>query len=915
MIYAYDRSLRKVHIDETISREEYTCPGCGVKLITRKGDIRMHHFAHPGGHRCTETWESKRHDTEWHTNWQCSYPRENQEVYLNLGEVRHRADIIIGKTVIEFQHSLLNKEDFDERNNFYSNLGYRVIWLFDVSSLYGSSINEYREDETGIKFTWQNPTKGKAFNAYDVKAGRIELFLQMKDEEENSIVKVEDVSWMGFEEFTTSKWMSKSEFLEYTGYKQNKCQLPIGDNDGINQDYDRFKLKYNISLNKQQERALISLEGSVMLLAVPGSGKTTVLVDRIGYMVKEKNINPRSILVLTFSKTAVDEIKERCSEEFGIKDGVNIKTINSLCLEIYNHYCKTQNKVARKTINDKERKSILRKVFKEYHDRRYPSQSELSELETAISYIKNMLIDIDNQQEEYVINNLDKMYKAYMNELDELCKMDYDDQLKAAYWILTDSKADEYFKAWNNIYKYICVDEAQDTSKIQHCIIKRLAEGNNIFMVGDEDQSIYGFRGAYPQALLNFRADYKNPFIIRMETNYRSTEQIVKVAQNFINQNRGRYNKAMTSAAGAGSEVNIINVKTRKEQFDVLLEAARNCTKKTGFLYRDNESAIALVNLLLENNIKFYIGEAKMNFFNLKVVKDALDYFRLIKNNNDTSAFKNLGYKCSIGLSQKVVNEIVEESKESGKSVKQILSGTSYNNERIEQFLSDLADLKNANPSDIIDAFKYVIYSEYAIFSNVNTAPLEVMRIISHGKNDIDEFLGTIIKLQNFYGREDCKSDSNVILSTIHASKGEEYEAVYLFDIYAGRLPTARKNVLHRSKDNLNEEQEERRLFYVGLTRAKRELNIIRIEGKDSPFIDEMFSDEPLYKKYNCNGDEEVVNFKKFQKKIVPETVIPDEFPRRKLTCIVCGRTGSEDDFWTYGGNYGKDKGKCNNCE
>lgn len=912
MLYAYDRNLKKVHIDETISKEEYICPECGVKLITKKGDIRAHHFAHPSGHVCTETWESKHHYSDWHTKWQDAYPRENQEIYLNLGEVRHRADIIIGKTVIEFQHSLLTKEEFDERNNFYSNLGYRVIWLFDVSSLYNSKIKEYCEDESSIKFKWQNPTKGKAFNAYDVKCGRVELFFQMKDEEEHSIVKVEDVSWMGFEEFTTSDWMSRSEFLKYTGYKGGRCQLPMVDDNDVNEDYERFKCKYGISLNKQQERALISLEGSVMVLAVPGSGKTMVLVDRIGYMVKEKKIKPESILVLAFTKTAVEEIKERCSRQFGIKDGITIKTINSLCLEIYKHFCKKQNKKVKDIIDEKKRKSILREAFREHNNGRYPSQSELAELEIAISYIKNMLIDIEKSYEEYAINNLDKICKTYEKKLKESGKMDYADQLSAVNWILNDSKTAGYFRYWNRKFKYICVDEAQDISKIQHCIIRRLAEGNNIFMVGDEDQSIYGFRGAYPQALLNFRSDYKNPFIIRMETNYRSTEQIVNVAKKIITQNRGRYNKKMVSAVGTGSEVNIINVKSRKEQFDVLLEAARNCTKctkKTAFLYRDDESAVALVNLLLKNNIPFSISKSKMDFFNMKVVKDALDFFKLIKNNNDINAFKNLGYKCGLGLSQKKINEIVSICEASERSVRQVISEKPYYNERIQQFFINIENLNSATPSNIITAFKYNIYCSYAEFSEVNTSPFEVLDIIADGKKSIDEFVENIKNLKSFYKKEGCNLRSDIILSTIHSSKGEEYDSVYLFDIYSGRFPKAKKSTIHRLKDDLNEEQEERRLFYVGLSRAKTELNVLRIEGKESPFIDEMFSDEPLHKMFKYNGDEEVMNKNEFCNNDMLENTI------RKLTCIKCGRTGNEDDFWTYGGNFGPNKGICNDCD
>ena len=917
MLYANDRNLNKVHIDETNSKEEYTCHHCGALLITKKGDIRVHHFAHSSGHLCTETWKSKREIGEWHNNWQEFYPRDNQEVYLNLGEVRHRADVIVGKTVVEFQHSILSKNEFDERNNFYSNLGYRVMWLFDVQELVEKTIIvEKSVVNQEILFTWKNPTKAKAFNAYDIKAGRTEIFFQMNNEE-NCIVKVKDVSWKGFEEFTTSNWMSKQEFLEYTGLKDGVCEEPIIDYSETNIHYEAFKEKYNIELNKQQERAVISLEGAVLLLAVPGSGKTTVLVDRIGYMVCEKHIKPENILVLTFSNAAVDEIKERCKIKFGIgkDDGLNIRTINSLCLEIYTHYRETQNKSAKQTIRDKDRKYILTKVFKKINNGKYPTQGELSEMETTFSYIKNMCMDIDDIQDGFSLDNLSELYSEYCNELNRNEKLDYDDQLIAAHWILTDPRTSQYFEYWNKKFKYICVDEAQDTSVLQHCIIRRLSAGNNIFMVGDEDQSIYGFRGAYPQALLNFRADYKNPFIMRMETNYRSTQQIVDAATTFINQNRGRYNKEMKSAIGDGDNVNIIDVKTREEQFDVLLSVAKECKEKTAFLYRDNESAIALVNLLLENEIPFMMNEAKMNFFNIKAVKDAMTFLRFIVNPNDLSSFKTIGYKCGLGLKQKDVNYIVESCKKSNSTLREKL--TEENNKfrvNCETFFNDIDDLRNAEPEVALKAFRFETYEGYARWAKVNTLPIETLEIMARDKHSIPEFLDAMDKLEKAYSNMENHADSNVVLSTIHSSKGEEYNSVYVFDIFDGRFPDVKKNRIHRSKDNLNAEQEERRLFYVAITRAKKSLNLIRISGRKSSYIDELGYEIPLYKQYDCNN--EVKQIEQRMEKI--KTSAKDEYRSysgRIITCIHCGKTADASEFCIYGGNYGMNGGICHDCD
>ena len=191
--------------------------------------------------------------------------------------------------------------------------------------------------------------------------------------------------------------------------------------------------------------------------------------------------------------------------------------------------------------------------------------------------------------------------------------MDFNDQMVFADYALQNDA--ELLDEYKRKYRYICVDEAQDTSKIQHKIIKRLAEGGNLFMVGDEDQSIYGFRAAYPRALLNFRYDYINPYILRMETNYRSTKQIVDFAQKFISRNKGRYEKKMTSARDEGEDVSLVHVKTREEQFNYLLDAAKNRQKKVAFLYRENNSAIVLIDLLLRNDIPFVLKKPEKNFF------------------------------------------------------------------------------------------------------------------------------------------------------------------------------------------------------------------------------------------------------------------------------------------------------------
>lgn len=179
MLFAFDENDRRVYIDDTQSGKIYYCPYCGVPMITKGGgDIRRHHFAHSAGRRCSDTWElAGSYDiSPWHDEWQARFPKENQEVKLTLGETKHRADVLTGRTVVKFQHSVMPVKAFDDRNNFYSNLNYKVVWLFDLTNIMENDRLSYEKSCEGLSFQWINPKK--AFNSYDVNAGCVNLFFR-----------------------------------------------------------------------------------------------------------------------------------------------------------------------------------------------------------------------------------------------------------------------------------------------------------------------------------------------------------------------------------------------------------------------------------------------------------------------------------------------------------------------------------------------------------------------------------------------------------------------------------------------------------------------------------------------------------------------------------------------------------------
>lgn len=851
MLFAVDYNDNRVHIDETHSNQEYYCPYCGAPLTTKKGEIRQHHFAHKQNHLCSDTWErSHSYDiSPWHNEWQSLFPKENQEVKLSLGDTKHRADVIIDRTVIEFQHSIMPVKAFDDRNNFYFNLGNKVIWLFDLSDLLEDQLF-YKETDDGLEFHWRNPKK--AFNNYDIQSGCIDLFFQLKSEPKVEIVRVTDVSENGFERFYTSKFIDKNDFLTYVGLKDGHCLPPCREDIENNEQYCAFKEKYNICLNKQQERALLAVEGSNLLLAVPGSGKTTVLVERLGHMVLNRKIPPQSILAITYNTAATEEMESRFSAQFGEQYGkqIDFRTINSLALKVYSDYCRKINRPQRKLIQDDERRSVIGKVFKQRNGE-YAAENDILELSSAITYIKNMMLTDEQIREiESEYPHLNAMYESYQKSLKDNYQMDFDDQMVFALWIL--QKDDEILSALTARYKYICVDEAQDTSKIQHEIIKLLAQGNNLFMVGDEDQSIYGFRAAYPKALLNFRYDYLNPYILRMERNYRSTTQIVDKAQSFISQNKGRYEKNMTAERGDGEAVYLEQVDSREMQYMRLLEIAKTSDRETAFLYRDNESSVVLIDLFLRNNVPFRSRKPEMNFFGNRVVKDIVAYLSLALNEKDTDSFSQICNKGIIYLKNQQKDYAIKNCKYKRISVYDAVEGQMQylkerQRDRADNFRSVMLKVGKANASEAISILMDNGYEDYLRKNHLDSGKIEILSILAKQEPEIQSFLNRLVELEGLIQKGfDSKAYNAVILSTIHSSKGLEYDSVYMVDVYDGRFPSSRPNIFSRSKDNADGEQEERRLFYVGITRAKNRLSLFGIKGRESTFIDQLFPKQKI---------------------------------------------------------------------
>ncbi len=617
---------------------------------------------------------------------------------------------------------------------------------------------------------------------------------------------------------------------------------------GVPVRYEEFYEKIPVKLNKQQQEAVRAVEGPVLLLAVPGSGKTTVLVTRLGYMVYCVRIAPENILTLTYTVAAVNDMDARFRSYFGDELGgrLEFRTMNGICARIIQYYGRRIGREAFSLITeDKIIAGILSDIYKRVEGG-YASESELKGIRAMIAYIKNMMLtDVQikelDKETDYSISEI---YKEYCGELRRLGRMDYDDQMVYAYAILR--KSPEVLQHFQNQYPYICVDEAQDTSKIQHAVIGLLAgRTNNLFMVGDEDQSIYGFRAAYPEALLSFEKNYPGARVLLMEDNFRSNAKITKAADFFIQKNTLRHEKHMKAAREAGDDIREIALKGRGAQYEYLVKAAKNCRRQTAVLYRDNESVLPLVDLLERQGIPYRIRSKDLAFFTHRVVLDIQNIILFSMNPKDTDLFLKIYYKLSTYIDKESAIRICEISEKNHMEVLEAAVRYGRLQDRTEQSCRAVwAHLKRLGSERGEEALDRIVrsmgYGEYLKRAGIGDSKLFLLRAIARNEDLPGRLVDRLGELQAIIREKTDDRDVKFILSTIHASKGLEYDRVYLMDIADGIFPEAvPKN--HKSMDPMEREsyEEERRLFYVGVTRARNLLCILKW-GSRSVFCEEL---------------------------------------------------------------------------
>ena len=639
-------------------------------------------------------------------------------------------------------------------------------------------------------------------------------------------------------------------------------------------EWKEFETTFSVKLNQQQKEAVQSTKGPVLLLAVPGSGKTTVLVTRLGYMIYCKNIPPERILTVTYTVAATKDMSERFAVRFGedMAKRLEFRTINGICARIIQYYGRRIGKTPFELVKDEKATTGMLIRICQDHGMGYPTESDLKNVRTLITYIKNMMLNEEELQklEEESDIRIAGIYREYCRQMREQKLMDYDDQMLYAYNMLRkDSGVLAYFQ---NRYPYICVDEAQDTSKIQHAIIALLAAGTgNLFMVGDEDQSIYGFRAAYPEALLSFEKKHPGAKVLLMEENFRSNAKIVEAADKFIQKNTLRHEKHMRAAREAGADIREISLKSRKAQYVYLMKAAQECTTgmagmsgseehrgradasvtETAVLYRDNECAIPLIDLLERKNIPYRMRNADLSFFTHRTVLDVQNIIRFAMDPKDTELFMLIYYRLKLFFNKKDALRYAQISQE--KDMEVLDAALKYGN--LEKYQEDnIRNLKRQMvrilnmPGDeaVNQILTYMGYQDYLKKMGMNVNKLETVKLIGSRVESPEKLLERLEELRTIIQEKVSDKDCPFILSTMHASKGLEYDTVYLLDVMDGILPEkVLANPRTASKEELETYEEERRLFYVGVTRAKNQLNVFTT-NKPSKFCSELLGKRNL---------------------------------------------------------------------
>ncbi|MEE8673458.1 MAG: ATP-dependent helicase [Heyndrickxia faecalis] len=624
-----------------------------------------------------------------------------------------------------------------------------------------------------------------------------------------------------------------------------------------NQDFfTRKKEKSGIVLNAVQQEAVKQTEGPLLLLASPGSGKTTTIIMRIGYLIEEKGVAPARIKAITFSRAAAADMKDRFRKLFPNLPPVDFSTIHSLAFELVRVFFRRTNVpflLIEGEAGPYHKKKILRNVYKAIHGEKI-TEDQLEELQTYISYIKNKMIPptkwgkVATSVPEAA--RILKEYETFKKQGTGQLLLDFDDMLIYANEILR--RDPDLLRMYQGRYDYVLTDESQDTSMVQHAIVEKLVRRHrNLCVVADDDQSIYSWRGAEPSYLLNFKKVYPDAKILFMEQNYRSSQEVVTAANQFIKRNKHRYDKNMFTENPPAGPIRFVRLPDYKYQAKYL---AQNIVVSENFseiavLYRNNMSSIALINEFDREGIPFYLKDTDNRFFSHWVVQDILNVMRLTFTDKRADILAQVHSKLDGYITKQQMEAVkgIHNNQSVFDNLVRYANLKDYQVQKVRKVKETLREMRGMPPLDAIQVIRDRLGYEKALENMCKKFGFRKEYLIGV-LNTLEDIADTLVTMEEFAARlkhlahilktaKGNKGRHAVTLSTFHSSKGLEFEKVYMIDLVDGIIPGNDE----KEDDLLMEESV--RLFYVAMTRAKKSLEMVSYEKRngsramDLPFV------------------------------------------------------------------------------
>ena len=607
--------------------------------------------------------------------------------------------------------------------------------------------------------------------------------------------------------------------------------------------------------NKSQIQAISHMDGPAMVLAGPGSGKTTVITHRIKNLIEKAEVRPENILVVTFTKAAAISMQKRFSILMNGGKGqlVTFGTFHSVFYKILR---KSRRYEATEILSERQKTDYIREIIGRYGI----SSNDISELsQNIINDIGNIKGNMLNAQEYEPScckkEDFIKVYNAYNLELKKDGKMDFDDILRECYLLLCENHT--ILEQWRELYKYILIDEFQDINRIQMNIIELLASPlNNIFVVGDDDQSIYGFRGARPEIMIEFKDYYPEAELIVLDVNYRSTQSIINVAGRVIENNKTRLDKCAHANNDKDFQPDIRKFRNQVEELKFVVSKIKEyenqgiSLSEMAILVRNNSQIQEISSFLKNRKIEAESGKHRSNIYNGMVAKDILSYVRGALKFDGTYFNEDLIYV--LNKPQRYISrQVVLSVNMNISAVRRI-----YSKNNIDSFLFHIEMIRKLPPQAALSYIrKGAGYEEYlrlyAIENNIPMSGLlkQLEQLVQGCSkfNTLEQWINSIDSAQNSEGQNFGKKSSGeggtnnrINIMTMHGSKGLEFKAVFIVDANQGIIPTSKAL---RERDF----EEERRLFYVAMTRAIDYLNVYAVEERlGCPIEVSMFVEEML---------------------------------------------------------------------